>query len=274
MTYSSVGAENCMSQSKTRIALRGRALGEAGTSNASNSCRVHPLGEVFAQDGAPVGFCAQDLMAGAAECVPAWQRDAGENPSATQAASTQRTAILSALTKTGRCGVILDPHGAVTQGTVGWMQHINAMPTVTLKQNRLSPTSVQSRQELVAALDLLFCDDSCPGAPVALRDLDGWVTEIIHLKRVGVSNPERAFIVLPKSPTDFENTLSTLSLGLGLTPLETTLVGLITKGQTEWEMATALALKSNDIRSGIRQLLLKFAVRQRSDIARLVASFS
>lgn len=256
-----------MTVSKTLKTLRSSAIGGSGKTHASN-----PLGEVFAQDMSPIGFCAQDLLASAIEAVPAWQRDVGEKPGATPVAFIERRAILGALTKTGRFGVILDQAGAVTQGTSGWTQHVGAIPTLTIKQNRLAPTSPQSQQELIAALGLLFSDHNWPSVPVALRDLDGWVTDIIHLKRVGVSNPERAYVVLPKSLIDVEKTLSTLTIALGLTPLETTLVRLIVKGETEREMAGALNIKSSDIKRGIRQLVIKFRVRQKSDIGRLIAS--
>jgi DNA-binding CsgD family transcriptional regulator len=256
-----------MTVSKTIKPMRAPIPGKALDTSA-----INPLGEVFEQELSPVGFCPQDILANSAEYVPAWQRDVGEKPGATPAAFIERRAILSALTKTGRFGVILDQEGAVTQGTLGWTQHIGAIPTLTIKQNRLAPTSPQSQQELVAALGLLFSDYNWPSVPVALRDLDGWVTDIIHLKRVGVSNPERAYVVLPKSLIDVEKTLSTLAIALGLTPLETTLVRLIVKGETEREMAGALDIKSSDIKRGIRQLVFKFRVRQKSDIGRLIAS--
>jgi DNA-binding CsgD family transcriptional regulator len=238
-----------------------------------SASRANPLGEIKPQEPHTLGFNAQDLLVTAAEGVPPWQRDNGQNVSPCQLASIERQDILKALTKMSRFGVILDANGQIVQGNTGWSQHLATIPVLSAHAGRLMPVSTQSQIELVAALKILFDDFNWTSVPVALRDLDGWVIDILHLKRVGNANPTRAYAVLPKSSIDLSATLATLDVALQLTPLETTFVRLIVNGQTDREMAAALGLKQSDIKRGIRDLIAKFRVRQKSDIVRIVASF-
>jgi DNA-binding CsgD family transcriptional regulator len=235
--------------------------------------RSGPFGDVAQHQRAHAGFDATDLLAAATESIPAWQRDTGQKLATCQTASLQRQAILKAMSLLDRFGVILDATGGIVQGNPGWSTHLAAIPTLSVEQNVLVPLSVQSQQEFIAGLKLLFGDFNLASVPVALRDLDGWVTDVIHLKRVGTANPDRAYALLPKSQSDTSKTLVTLSTALSLTPLEVTLVRLIVKGDSNQEMATALGLKQSGIKRAITILVGKFRVRQKSDIVRIMASF-
>lgn len=234
---------------------------------------AHPLGEIKPQEQAAPGFDAQDLLETSSEGVPPWQRDSGQSLSACQLASVERQDIVKALTKLSRFGVILDESGHIVQGNLGWSQHLAHIPTLSAQAGYLVPLSMQSQNELGAALKTLFDDYNRLSVPVALRDLDGWVIDVIHLRRVGNANPKRAYVILPKSHVDLTHALANLGLTLQLTPLESTLVRLIVTGQSDREMAAALSLKQSDIKRGMRELTAKFRVRQKSDIVRIVASF-
>jgi DNA-binding CsgD family transcriptional regulator len=233
----------------------------------------NPLGDVVEQSSALSGFCAYDLIASAQESVPAWQRERGEKLQEVQAAALERRTILNALAQFNRFGVIITETGGVIQGSAGWTQQVAATPTLSFSRGMLAPASRASHIEFLAALQLLFSNYNLQSVPVALRDLDGWVTDILHIKRVGPSNPHRACVLLPKSSIEVANTLTTLSVALKLTPLETTLVRLLMKGATDREIAAGANLKLCDVKAGMRQLVAKFRVRQKCDIARLVAGF-
>jgi DNA-binding CsgD family transcriptional regulator len=234
---------------------------------------ANPLGDVVTPGSTHSGFCAYDLMASAEESVPAWQRERGEKLQEVQAAALERRTILNALAQFNRFGVIITETGGVIQGSVGWTQQVAATPTLSFSRGMLAPASRASHTEFLAALRLLLSDYNLQSVPVALRDLDGWVTDIMHIKRVGPSNPHRAYVLLPKSPIEVANTLTTLAVALKLTPLETTFVRLLMKGATDREIAAGAGLKLCDVKAAMRQLVAKFRVRQKCDIARLVASF-
>ena len=234
---------------------------------------LNPLGDSAPLSSLPNGFDPQAILAATTEAIPAWQRDSGQNIATGQAALLERQSILKALTRLDRFGVIFDKSGCVIQGNPGWTVHLAGIATLSVIRKRFAPVSLLSQHDFFAGLNLLFDDFKLPSIPIALRDLDGWVCDVIHIKRVGIANPDLAYALLPKSPADLAATLISVSRVLALTPLETTLLGLIVKGDTNLEIATTVRLKQSATKAAIRQLVGKFQVRRKSDIVRLLASF-
>lgn len=250
--------------------------------NAATSLRLYDAGPIthsFAPSNereewqAPIGFEPSELASEARVAIPAWQRDPNDTMAPTQAAALERQSIMRALTKLAKIGVVCDRSGRVIDGNKNWAQHLASLPFLTQLNDRIIATSTISAAEFEAAITLLFSTPTLASVPVALRDLDGWVKEVIHLKKSGPANPECYYFVLPKSGADIAATLQLVTLAFGLSPFEVQLVKGIVEGNTEREMASILDLKLSQIRRGIAQLVAKFKVRQKSDIVRVLASF-
>lgn len=231
-----------------------------------------PLGEMEV-DLAPSSLTSAELVFNTQHGIPAWQRDTASDPSPLHGALLERQTILNASTLLDRTCIIFDGSGQIVGGSLGWMHKIRDIPTLSMKGTMLAPISIQSQQEFSVALQLLFANCTLSSVPVALRDLDGWVTEVLHIKRVGPANPGSAFAILPKSAAEVGANIASLAKILRLTSFETELVAGVLKGNNDAEIAQLLDRKPSEIKQGFRQLIVKFKVRRKSDIVRLLASF-
>jgi DNA-binding NarL/FixJ family response regulator len=233
----------------------------------------NPLGAIETRNIPPAGSDLYEILSTPSDAIPAWQHDACQQIVVNPAASPQRNAVLKRISERNQFGVIFDRTGSIVQGTSDWTKQLHKLPSLTLKNNRLAPTSHQSELEFQAAINLLFQDYKLASLPVALRDLDGWVCDVLHIHRVGLANPDLAYAILPRSQSDLNAIAEGLALPFGLSPFETSLTGLLAKGDSAREMALALNVKLSVVQRGIRQVLTKFKVRQTSDIVRIFSTF-
>ncbi len=259
-------------QGKAREAARVKHAGYVSARFADGPIES-TFGEVPPAHLAPVSFDPSELLTSTSDTIPAWQRDNSDNAAAFLSASLERKSVLKSISQINRCGVIFDKEGRILFGTLGWRNQLANVATLAAEVKKLTPISMQSQKELASAISLLFDDHALASVPVALRDLDGWVSDLVHIQRVGRANPDYAFTLLPKSLADIAANAACLTMAMKLTKCENALVVLIVRGLTEREMASELELKPGQIRRSLAELTAKFRVRQSNDIARLMMSF-
>jgi hypothetical protein len=243
-------------------------------SEINTAAEANPLGDVVTTALASTSFEPTATSLPAEDCIPAWQRSLAIETRSSHIALLERRAVSRAAELLGRTCVVFNDVGRIVAGSPGWAQGFLNNPLVSAKDTIFAPKSPQSSQEFLAATKLLFGNCTISSVPLALRDLDGWVTEVIQIKRVGPANPTFAFTLLPINKIESAASIVQVATFLGLTAFEMKLVGQILDGYGEREMAANLKRKPSDIKRGLVQVTTKFRVRQKSDIIKLVASFS
>jgi DNA-binding CsgD family transcriptional regulator len=231
-----------------------------------------PLGDPQLSTFDLQSFDREEVVALSLDTIPAWQRDTDRIDTATQAKVHERQAVLRACDLFGRVGVIFDRSAFIHHGTRGWSHHLAQLPVFLAGRAALTPISSESQQDLWRGLAALFTDPEIPYVPIALRDLDGWVCDVLCLKRVGPANPDYAYAVLPKSTANRAARIANHTRFLGLTEIEGSLVTLIAEGKNSKEMASALKLKQGEVRRHVEAITAKFQVRHKSELARLVTT--
>jgi DNA-binding CsgD family transcriptional regulator len=249
------------------------ALAEHELKEKESHVPVNPLGDVAVASSTPSSFDLRDIFAQVDETIPAWQRETPRDALASHDSTLERLALVRAADILGQTCLIFDKSGQIVAGSAGWSNKLLDSLILSNNDGFLSPNSSLSAQEFLLAVKALFGDFTIPSVPLALRDLDGWVTDVIHIKRVGPSNPTYAFTMLPKSMAENAAIIARVAAFLGLTTLEVDMVDLIVRGCTDREIALKMGRKQGDIKRALAQLTNKFRVRQKSDIVKLLASF-
>jgi DNA-binding CsgD family transcriptional regulator len=203
--------------------------------------------------------------------IPSWQSESCHDDEE-QKLRAKRKEFLNALEAVGVHGVIVDQTGHVLAGTSKWARQIEASITLRLKDGKLTALAAHSVTDLQAGLRVFF--DSYQGKHLSLplRNLDGWIVDMVRLFKCEAILGPHVAVILPKTAQDEMATVTSLQVFAGLTKSEANIATLLSQALMVDEIAAIRKTSVATVKSQIKSLLAKLGLRRQADLVRLVAT--
>ena len=204
--------------------------------------------------------------------MPSWQSEAGHSNLKDHQRRTRLAQFLEGLEAAGVHGVIIDQNCRVQGGTSKWARRIEASSTLRLKDGILTALTARSMTDLHAGLGVLYQGYPGKHLSIPLRNLDGWVIDMVRLYKCEATLGNLVAVLLPKTAQDEMPNITGLQVFAGLTKSEVNIATLLSQARMVEEIAAIRKTSVATVKSQIKALLAKLGLRRQADLVRLVST--
>ena len=253
---------------------------ELGSENTSSDLKIRP--DYDSLPDQPLGFDNTEAVGlgwafdaidrSPTEHMPSWQTDTGYESKEDRDRRAKHKQFLNGLEAAGVHGVIVDQTGHVHAGTSKWVRRIEASSTLRLKDGKLIALAARSVTDLQAGLGVLYDGYQGKHLSVPLRNLDGWVVDMVRLFKCEATLGPYVAVLLPKTTQDEMATITGLQVFAGLTKSEANIATLLSQARMVEEIAAIRKTSVATVKSQIKGLLAKLGLRRQADLVRLVST--
>lgn len=201
---------------------------------------------------------------------PSWQSDypVALVANAENKATSAPIKKLIALSKTG---LLIDTESVVLETTPDCLDVVAGISGAAVRHGMFVLESPRSQMDLNIARKRLIADPNLKLVSVFLRDLDGWVADVITLANCQLTTRSTFVVTFSDTRKQQDRLIKLLSRDVQLTHKESLILKAVLEGKRNVDISHSFSITPAKVKVAIETIVRKFGVSGKSDLIRLFA---